>query len=147
GALGGVAVVLGRAARGPSRLLGGGGLGVGLRAVLRAAALADGGARVAPRSPAVGARPARRSAAGDKRGREDGHPPHASHPLHASHPPHALTSFSATARCALRRVRSATSPASCPQAAAMSSPRVLRVVTVRPARRRISANWAMRAGA
>src|SRR5687767_13345301 len=51
--------------------------------------------------------------------------------------PHARTSFSAKRR----RVRSATSPASWPQAAAMSSPRVLRVVTVRPAR---CSTWAKR---
>src|SRR5687768_881976 len=55
---------------------------------------------------------------------------------------HARTSF----RIRLRRVRSATSPASWPQAAAMSSPRVLRVVAVRPARARISAKLRMRSG-
>src|SRR5688500_10442524 len=51
--------------------------------------------------------------------------------------PHARTSF----RVIRRRVRSATSPASWPQAAAMSSPRVLRVVAVRPAR---CSTWAKR---
>src|SRR5688572_253733 len=55
---------------------------------------------------------------------------------------HARTSRSAIER----RVRSATSPASWPQAAAISSPRVLRVVTVRPARCRISAKRAIRSG-
>src|SRR5688572_27943413 len=56
--------------------------------------------------------------------------------------PHARTSL----RVMRRRVRSATSPASWPQAAAMSSPRVLRVVAVRPARARISAKLRMRSG-
>src|SRR6185503_830024 len=55
---------------------------------------------------------------------------------------HARTSF----RAKLRRVRSATSPASWPQAAAISSPRVLRVVTVRPARCSTSAKRRMRSG-
>src|SRR5688572_27346754 len=55
---------------------------------------------------------------------------------------HARTSF----RARLRRVRSATSPASWPQAAAMSSPRVLRVVTVSPARCSTSAKRLMRSG-
>src|SRR3954470_7082028 len=57
---------------------------------------------------------------------------------------HARTSFNRYR--AWRRVRSATSPASWPQAAAISSPRVLRVVTVRPARCTISANRRMRSG-
>ena len=57
--------------------------------------------------------------------------------------PHARSSF----RAMLRRVRSATSPASWPQAAAMSSPRVLRVVTVSPARCSTSAKRRMRSGA
>src|SRR5258706_3082730 len=48
-------------------------------------------------------------------------------------PPHARTSLTAMSRRCARRVRSATSPASSPQAAAMSSPRVLRAVTVTPA--------------
>ena len=43
-------------------------------------------------------------------------------------------------------MRSATSPASCPQAAAISSPRVLRVVTVSPALCRTSAKRLMRRG-
>src|SRR5688572_28838429 len=56
---------------------------------------------------------------------------------------HARTSRSAIDR---RRVRSATSPASWPHAAAISSPRVFRVVTVRPPRCSTSANRRMRSG-
>src|SRR5688572_556510 len=55
---------------------------------------------------------------------------------------HARTSF----RARLRRVRSFTSPASWPHAAAMSSPRVLRVVTVSPARCITSAKPRIRSG-
>src|SRR3954468_6934886 len=57
--------------------------------------------------------------------------------------PHARASL---IRTRWRRVRSATAAASWPQAAAMSSPRVLRVVTVRPAPCRISAKRRIRSG-
>src|SRR5688572_16178496 len=101
-------------------------LGVQLGAVARVAHLADD-------RPALG-HLGLAGAGGEQR--EDGE---------ARQAAHARTSFSAMRR-ALRRVRSATSPASWPQAAAMSSPRVLRVVTVTPARLRISAKRLMRSG-
>src|ERR1700694_90138 len=102
-------------------------LGMDLGAVARVADLADDGAGVDARLGGLA------SAAGERRERK------------IEQPFHARTSFNGRRR-ALRRVRAATSPASWPQAAAMSSPRVLRVVTVKPARCRISAKRRMRSG-
>src|SRR3989441_4719423 len=102
-------------------------LGVDLGAVARLADLADDGA-------GVDARLARLAGAAGERQEHK-----------VKQPFHARTSFRGMRR-ALRRVRSATSPASWPQVAAMPSPRVLRVVTVRPARCRISAKRRIRSG-
>src|SRR6266513_1892882 len=102
-------------------------LGMDLGAVARVADLTDDGA-------GVDARLARLAGAAGARQEHN-----------VKQPFHARTSFSGMRR-ALRRVRSDTSPASWPQAAAMPSPRVLRVVTVRPARCRISAKRRIRSG-
>src|SRR3569623_1511842 len=59
---------------------------------------------------------------------------------------HHDTGLPAAARCE-RRVRSITRPTSCPQAASMSSPRVLRVTVTRPARVTMSRNTLMTSGA
>src|SRR6185295_1684752 len=99
-------------------------LGVQLGAVPRVADLADDGAGIDFR------RRRRRTAGGEQQQAE------------GEQAPQARSSLSAT----VRRVRSATSPASWPQAAAMSSPRVLRVVAVSPARARMSAKRRMRSG-
>src|SRR5438270_2136435 len=102
-------------------------LGMDLGAVARVADLADDGAGVDARLARLA------GAAGESQEHK------------VKQPFHARSSFSAMRR-ALRRVRSDTSPASWPQAAAMPSPRVLRVVTVRPARCRISAKRRIRSG-